>query len=132
MLAIIGYSINNSIVVFDRIRESVKAHSHSRITKGQYKKIVNEALQKTMIRSVLSTFTTIIPVVCLMLMGSEGIFTFNLTLFIGLAAGAGSSLFIAAQLWYYIRTHLHIKPKQKKTRKKEELEEMIVPGMNDY
>lgn len=132
MLAIIGYSINNSIVVFDRIRESVKAHSHSRITKGQYKKIVNEALQKTMVRSVLSTFTTIIPVVCLMLMGSEGIFTFNLTLFIGLAAGAGSSLFIAAQIWYYIRTHLNIKPKQKKTRKKEELEEMIVPGMNDY
>lgn len=131
MLAIIGYSINNSIVVFDRIRESVKARSHAHITKEQYKEIVNEALQKTMIRSVLSTFTTIIPVACLLLMGSSGIFTFNLALFIGLLAGAGSSLFIAAQLWYYIRIHVKAKPKQKKVRKKEELEEMIIPGMND-
>lgn len=131
MLAIIGYSINNSIVVFDRIREAVKARSHEHITKEQYKEIVNEALQKTMVRSVLSTFTTIIPVFCLLIMGSSGIFTFNLALFIGLLAGAGSSLFIAAQLWYYIRIHLKVKPKKKKTRKKEDLEELIVPGMND-
>lgn len=131
MLAIIGYSINNSIVVFDRIRDAVKVRSHEHITKDQYKEIVNEALQKTMVRSVLSTFTTIIPVICLLIIGSQGIFTFNLALFIGLAAGAGSSLFIAAQLWYYIRIHVKVKPKKKKERKKEELEEMIVPGMND-
>ncbi len=63
-------------------------------------------------------------------MGSDAIFSFNLTLCIGLIAGAGSSVFIAAQLWYYIR--LKVKPKKKKkVRKKDEVEELIVPGVND-
>ncbi len=132
LLAIIGYSINNSIVVFDRIREMVKQHRHEHLNAEKYKYIVNEALQKTLIRSVLSTFTTILPVACLLFLGSNAIFTFNLALFIGLAAGAGSSVFIAAQLWLYIRTHKNYKPKKKKMKKLDEIQEMIVPGVNDY
>lgn len=133
MLTIIGYSINNSIVVFDRIRDNVKLHRREKLTPALYKDIVNEALQSTFARSILSTFTTLLPVICLLAFGSSAISTFCLCLFIGLVAGAGSSLFIAAQLWLQIR--VNAKPKQKKPKKKyakDEVEEMLVPGMNDY
>lgn len=131
MLAIIGYSINNSIVVFDRIRENVRAHKHEKLTPEVYKVIVNDALQSTFTRSILSTFTTLLPVVCLLAIGSEAIFSFNLTLCIGLIAGAGSSVFIAAQLWYYIRIHEKPKKKKKKIKRVDEVQELIVPGVND-
>lgn len=131
MLAIIGYSINNSIVVFDRIRESVRAHKHDKLTPVVYKQIVNEALQSTFTRSILSTFTTLLPVLCLLSLGSQAIFSFNLTLCIGLIAGAGSSVFIAAQLWYYIRIHEKPKKKKKKIKKIDDVQEMIIPGVND-
>ena len=82
---------------------------------------------------MFSTLTTMLPVIALLLFGSDGISVFNLTLLIGLIAGAGSSMFIAAQLWYYLR--LHKKPKKKKKKKKQtgkkELDEMTIPGIND-
>lgn len=132
LLTIIGYSINNSIVVFDRIREHVqKTHQH--LTKEDYRNLVNEALAATCTRSVFSTITTMLPVIALLLIGSDAISIFNLTLLIGLLAGAGSSLFIAAQLWYQLR--LHKKPKKAKkvkhTNKKKELDEVVIPGIND-
>lgn len=134
LLTIIGYSINNSIVVFDRIRDNMKGRKLATTSKEDYREIVNEALQRTATRSILSTLTTILPVVCLLGFGSSAIRIFCLTLFIGIACGAGSSLFVAAQLWYQIRIHQnpkkHVKKKHK--RKKDELEEMIIPGMNDY
>ncbi len=134
LLTVIGYSINNSIVVFDRIRDEMKGRKLATTTKEDYRAIINEALQRTATRSILSTLTTILPVVCLLFFGSSAIRVFCLALFIGIACGAGSSLFVAAQLWYQIRIHenpkKHVKKKHKK--KKNELEEMIIPGMNDY
>lgn len=138
LLTIIGYSINNSIVVFDRIRDNMKNQKPSSLTKEDYRNIVNEALERTATRSMLSTFTTILPVVCLLFMGSNAIFIFCLALFVGIADGAGTSLFVAAQLWYQIRIHEDPKKKVKKNykkktkRKKDEVEEMLIPGMNDY
>lgn len=132
LLTIIGYSINNSIVVFDRIRENVRK-TRGHLDKDGYRTLVNEALATTCTRSVFSTLTTMLPVIALLLFGSDGISVFNLTLLIGLIAGAGSSLFIAAQLWYYLR--LHKKPKKAKKKKKQtgkkELDEMTIPGIND-
>lgn len=132
LLTIIGYSINNSIVVFDRIREHVRK-THQHLTKEDYRNLVNEALAATCTRSVFSTITTMLPVIALLLIGSDAISIFNLTLLIGLLAGAGSSLFIAAQLWYQLR--LHKKPKKAKkvkhTNKKKELDEVVIPGIND-
>ena len=134
LLTVIGYSINNSIVVFDRIRDEMKGRKLATTTKEEYREIVNEALQRTATRSILSTLTTILPVVCLLFFGSSAIRIFCLALFIGSACGAGSSLFVPAQVWYHIRIHQnpkkHVKKKHKK--KKDELEEMIIPGMNDY
>lgn len=132
LLTIIGYSINNSIVVFDRIRENVRK-TRGYLDKDGYRTLVNEALATTCTRSVFSTLTTMLPVIALLLFGSDGISVFNLTLLIGLIAGAGSSMFIAAQLWYYLR--LHKKPKKAKKKKKQtgkkELDEMTIPGIND-
>ena len=130
LLTIIGYSVNNSIVVFDRIRDRVRAH-RGRIAKEEYRELVNEAIQATCTRSVFSTLTTMLPVIFLLFMGSGAIFVFNLTLLIGLIAGAGSSLFIAAQLWYHLRLREKPKKVKKVKRSKKELDEMIVPGVND-
>ena len=130
LLTIIGYSVNNSIVVFDRIRYRVRAH-RGRIAKEEYRELVNEAIQVTCTRSVFSTLTTMLPVIFLLFMGSGAIFVFNLTLLIGLIAGAGSSLFIAAQLWYQLRLREKPKKVKKVKRSKKELDEMIVPGVND-
>lgn len=130
LLTIIGYSVNNSIVVFDRIRDRVRAH-RGRITKEEYRELVNEAIQATCTRSVFSTLTTMLPVIFLLFMGSGAIFVFNLTLLIGLIAGAGSSLFITAQLWYQLRLREKPKKVKKVKRSKKELDEMIVPGVND-
>ena len=119
LLTVIGYSINNSIVVFDRIRDEMKGRKLATTTKAEYREIVNEALQRTATRSILSTLTTILPVVCLLFFGSSAIRIFCLALFIGIACGAGSSLFVAAQLWYQIRIHQNPKKHVKKKRSRQ-------------
>lgn len=131
LLAIIGYSINNSIVVFDRIREDLSLNKKSKYSYEELKGIVNEALGTTFKRSVISVISTLIPVLCLLVFGSNAIFTFNLALFVGLIAGGFSSLFIAAQLWLCLR--LKNKGKKVKTKKKKKLDEpdeMFVGGIN--
>lgn len=132
LLTIIGYSINNSIVVFDRIRDKMKEKDVTHMSKENYREVVNEALQRTATRSILSTLTTILPVICLLFLGSNAIFVFCLALCIGIADGAGTSLFVAAQVWYQIRIHQDPKKRStKKHKKKEDIEEIIIPGMND-
>lgn len=133
ILAIIGYSINNSIVVFDRIRETMNSWHRTHISKEDYKQVINDSLDKTLIRSVFSSITTLLPIIALLLLGSGSIFTFNFAMLVGLIGGTFSSMFIAPQMWYYLRTH--VKPKEtkkkKKTQKKEKLEELTIPGIND-
>mgnify|MGYP003378839964 FL=1 len=131
ILAIIGYSINNSIVVFDRVRESIAESRKPKLTNADYKQIVNDSLDKTLVRSVFSSITTLLPIIALLLMGSGAIVTFNFAMFIGLIAGTFSSIFIAPQMWYTIRTHVKPKEKKKKKVKKEKLDELTIPGIND-
>lgn len=131
ILAIIGYSINNSIVVFDRVREDLnnaKTHKHS---PEFYHNIVNEALDNTIVRSIYSSFTTILPIICLLMLGSNAIFTFTFAMFVGLIAGTLSSIYIAPKVWFYIRTHQKEKTKStKKKSKHKELEEYTIKGIN--
>lgn len=130
ILAIIGYSINNSIVVFDRVREDLNNAKSSKPSPEFYRGIVNEALDNTIVRSVYSSITTILPIICLLILGSNAIFTFTFAMFVGLIAGTLSSIFIAPQIWFYIRTHMKDKPKKKKKNKKEELDEYTIKGIN--
>lgn len=132
ILAIIGYSVDDSIVIFDRIRENVNAFGSNHISKEAYRKIVNESLQATIQRSLYNTLTTLIPIGFLISLGSQAIFNFNFAMLIGLLAGAYSSIFIAAQFWYWVRVNrkprvVKIKPKKKNN----EPEEMVILGIND-
>lgn len=132
ILAIIGYSVDDSIVIFDRIRENVKAFGSNHISKEAYRKIVNESLQATVQRSLYNTITTLIPIIFLIGLGSQAIFNFNFAMLIGLIAGAYSSIFIAAQFWYWVRVNR--KPrvvKAKPKKKSNEPEEMVILGIND-
>lgn len=97
VLTIVGYSINDTIVTFDRIRELYKKKKVK--TVEDLKLIVNRSLQQTFTRSVNTVLTVVIAVVALMIFGSTSITNFSIALLVGLVSGTYSSLFIAAQLW---------------------------------
>ena len=97
ILTIVGYSINATIVVFDRIRENIQ--------KGEVKKkgldfAVNEAISSTLTRSINTSITTFITVFCLFLFGVSSIRDFSMPLMVGIVSGAWSSVCIAGPLWY--------------------------------
>ncbi len=129
ILSIIGYSINDTIVLFDRIKENIYTKNKNIIkNKEELQEIVNISLRQTLTRSVITTITTLIPVVCLILMGSYEIIYFNIAMMIGLIAGSYSSICIASQLWYQIEKRNIGKPKKKKWY--DEPEELKVKGVN--
>ena len=98
VLTIVGYSINDTIVTFDRIRENLRLEKKVR-TFDDIASIVNKSLQQTLARSINTVLTVVFAAAALTLLGGEAIFTFSIALLIGLAAGTYSSLFIASQLW---------------------------------
>ena len=127
LLTIIGYSINNSIVVFDRVRETMKDVKG----KPDYRKVVNDSLDQTLLVSLYSSFTTLAPVVMLLILGSRSIFTFTFAMLVGLIAGTFSSIFIAPRLWCWIRENYTPKQKTKKKKEeKEQLDEYTIKGIN--
>lgn len=129
ILSIIGYSINDTIVLFDRIKENINHKEKNTIkSKEDLKEIVNTSLRQTFSRSIITTLTTLIPVVCLILMGSHEILNFNIAMLVGLIAGVYSSICIASQLWYQIEKKNIGRPKKKKWY--DEPEELRVKGVN--
>ncbi len=132
MLSIVGYSINDTIVTFDRIRENIEKKYHGKLKKKeQYIEVVNESLRETFGRSLVTTFTTLIPVVILILLGSHEILNFNIALMFGLISGVYSSLFIASQLWLDLDYRRNIKDQKKPKKKvKKEDEEILIKGIN--
>lgn len=131
ILSIIGYSVDDSIVVFDRIRYTIKTWPKPSISKSDYVRIVNESLQATLFRSLFNSLTTVLPVIALLLIGSKEIFEFNIAMFVGLVAGSYSSVVIATLVWLWIRINRKPKVKKVRKRKKEELDEMTIIGIND-
>lgn len=102
VLTIVGYSINDTIVTFDRIRENVD-HAGKIETKEELANIVNKSLRQTMGRSVNTVLTVIIVVVALIFLGAPSIQNFSIALLIGLVTGMYSSICIAAQIWYSLK-----------------------------
>ncbi|QCR33005.1 protein translocase subunit SecDF [Lysinibacillus sp. SGAir0095] len=103
ILTIVGYSINDTIVTFDRIRENVDRKGKI-TTKEELAEIVNKSLRQTMGRSVNTVLTVIIVVVALLLFGAPAIQNFSIALLIGLITGMYSSICIAAQIWYTLKS----------------------------
>ena len=91
VLAVIGYSLNDTIVVYDRIRENFR-----KIRKGSPEQIINASLNQTLARTLVTSFTTLLVLISLFLFGGEIIHGFALALIIGVVIGTYSSIYVAS------------------------------------
>ena len=127
ILTIIGYSINDTIVTFDMIRRNYKERNITK--KEDLPELVNDSVRLTFFRSLMTTATTIVPIICLIVLGSHEILNFNIALLVGFIAGVFSSIYISNSLWLILDgKRLSKAPKAKKG--KEEKEEMQIKGIN--
>lgn len=101
ILTIVGYSLNDTIVIFDRIRENQRTMKSKTVEDLEH--LVNVSLWQTMRRSTFTVLTVLATVIAIVLLGSEGIRNFSLVLIFGLIAGSYSSIFIAAQVWISLK-----------------------------
>ncbi|MBQ6135583.1 MAG: protein translocase subunit SecD [Bacilli bacterium] len=130
ILAIIGYSINDTIVSFDRIRENLELKKEKIMTAEKLEELCNQSMQETFTRTIYTTITTLLPVIILLLLGSRGIFSFNIAMLFGLLAGTYSSIFIAAIIFMALEKKNLGKAEKPKKAYKEELEEKKIEGIN--
>lgn len=107
MLTIVGYSINATIVIFDRIRENLKEMPK----KTELDEIVNTSITQTLSRSINTSFTTFVMVAALYVLGVTSIREFALPLMVGIVCGAYSSVCITGALWYVMRKYIVKKAK---------------------
>jgi preprotein translocase SecF subunit len=97
VLTIAGYSINDTIVVYDRIREGLASSK-----RGSIEQIMNDSINQTLSRTILTSTVTVIPIVCLFFLGGAVLRDFALAIIIGVVVGTYSSIFIASPivLWW--------------------------------
>ena len=98
MLTIVGYSINATIVIFDRIRENLHSGSREKLAE-----IVNTSITQTLTRSIYTSFTTFVMVAVLYIMGVSSIREFAAPLMVGIVCGAYTSVCITGALWYVMK-----------------------------
>ncbi len=110
MLTILGYSINATIVIFDRIREELRVMKRN----DDLKALVNRSITYTLTRSIYTTFTTFVMVAVLYIMGVSSIKEFAAPLMVGIAGGGYSSVCITGALWYVMKTKIGGKKAAKK------------------
>ena len=127
ILTIIGYSINDTIVTFDMIRKNYNRKKE--LTKEDLPEIVNNSVRLTLTRTIMTTITTLIPIICLIFFGASEILNFNLALLVGFIAGVFSSIYISNQIWLILESKRLSKPK-KEDNDKEEVEELKIKGIN--
>ena len=98
-LTIAGYSINDTIVVFDRIRENLR-YSESSITE-----VMNQAIRSTLSRTILTSVTTFVAVLVLFIFGGTALADFSFTIMVGVVIGTYSSIFVAAPIvWLFAKS----------------------------
>lgn len=114
VLTVIGYSINDTIVVFDRIRENAKAVKKE--DPESLKTLSNDSIMETLSRSLSTSFTTAVTVLMLLILGVSTVRAFALPLLVGVVCGTYSSICIATELWYIMK--IKIKPKKNSSSKK--------------
>ena len=128
LLTIIGYSINDTIVVFDRIRENRKKMFTNKkiLTDEELNTLVNNSSNETISRNVWTSITTISAVVVLLSVGLNDIYTFNVSILIGLVAGSISSLLIGPRVWMALEKRSQNIPDDDE----DEVEELKIKGIN--
>lgn len=102
LLTIVGYSINNTIVVFDRIRENRPLYRQTELAR-----LCDDSIMQTLGRSLGTSFTTVVMILLLYMLGVQSLRWFALPLLIGMIAGTYSSLFIASPVWYLLEQKIH-------------------------
>ncbi len=105
ILTIIGYSINDTIVIFDRIRENLK-HEHNK--KTDYDVLVNTSVTQTLARSINTSVTTLLTIFALYFLGVPAIKEFAFPMIIGIISGCYSTIFVASPLWVIFRQKIKI------------------------
>ena len=129
VLAIIGYSINDTIVCFDRVRENINKND-KKMTKELLREIVNKSIQETFVRTLLTSITTIICIVALMIYGPKDIFGFNAAMLVGCFVGTYSSMFIALAIFLKLESrNIGKAPKAKKVYE-DSIKEKMIKGIN--
>ncbi len=128
LLTIIGYSINDTIVVFDRVRENKKKmyRNKKKLTMEELNELVNISSRETISRNVWTSITTIVAIVCLITVGLNDIVTFNVAVLIGLIAGSFSSLLIGPKVWTILEKRSIDHPEEDD----DEVEELKIKGIN--
>lgn len=99
LLTVVGYSINGTIVIFDRIRENLKSHRRSE-SLGE---MIDNSIWQTMARSIYTVGTSLFAVVSIFLWGGETIRNFSFAMLVGFSSGAYTSTFLAGPLWLFLR-----------------------------
>lgn len=123
ILTIIGYSINDTVVIFDRVRENLKGSKKDKIT------IINNSIGETLSRTIKTSISTMLPIIALIMLGSFSMLNFNLAILFGLFIGTYSSIFLASQFWYYLETSKFGENLNKS--EEDELEEKVIAGINN-
>jgi preprotein translocase subunit SecF len=129
LLTVLGYSINDTIIVFDRVREKVSQSSSSELTE-----IINDSVSNTLSRTTLTSFTTLLVVITLYIFGSEIISGFSFTLLVGIVVGTYSSIFVAStflgQLQFSVNNFRQKEAeKLKKQKEKDRIRAMYEKGV---
>ena len=106
MLTIVGYSINSTIIIFDRIRENLKEMS---VDKEGYDGIVNTSISQTVTRNIYTNLTTFVMILMLYILGVSSLKEFTFTLMVGVVAGTYSSICMTGPLWLFLRKHIGAK-----------------------
>ncbi|MFC2173305.1 protein translocase subunit SecF [Acidobacteriota bacterium] len=109
LLTIVGYSLNDTIVVFDRIRDNAKL-----LRREKFSVIINRSINQTLSRTILTSSTTFVVILCLYFLGGSVIHGFAFALLVGVVVGTYSSIFVASPLlvvWDAIKQHLAAKKK---------------------
>ena len=107
ILTILGYSINDTIVIFDRIREETKLNPRQSV-----ENTINYSIEKSLTRTINTSLTTLVAVVILYIVGVEDVKVLALPLIFGIISGTYSSLFIASPIWYALKNRENLKTKK--------------------
>lgn len=129
ILTIIGYSLNDTIIVFDRIRENVMGSKESNLSK-----LINESLSQTLSRTILTSFTTLLAVGILFMFGGDMIRDFSFIMLVGIIVGTLSSIFVGSQglIWlkFSIKDYREmLANKKKREKEKERMRAMYEKGV---
>lgn len=128
LLTIVGYSINDTIVVFDRIRDNRNKlyKNKKKLTEEELENLVNVSSNETIMRNVWTSITTVTAIITLLCVGLNDILTFNIAILVGLIAGTISSLLIAPKVWMLLERRSMDRPEEED----DEPTEMKVKGVN--